>query len=53
MIEVKSAQEVSFDMTARRQQTYRVRGTLLDSRTGQPPAGNVQVALAYRVTHRW
>jgi hypothetical protein len=48
MIEVKSAQEVSFDMTARRQQMYRVRGTLLDSRTGQPPAGNVQVMLAYR-----
>ena len=49
MIEVKSAQEVSFDMTARRQQTYRVRGTLLDSRTGQPPAGNVQVSLFYRL----
>jgi hypothetical protein len=49
MIEVKSAQEVSFDMTARRQQTYRVRGTLLDSRTGQPPAGNVQVSLSYRL----
>jgi len=48
MIEVKSAQEASFDMTARRQQMYRVRGTLLDSRTGQPPAGNVQVLLAYR-----
>ncbi|HET9219418.1 MAG TPA: carboxypeptidase-like regulatory domain-containing protein [Terriglobia bacterium] len=48
MIEVKSGQEVSFDMTARRQQTYRVRGTLLDSRTGQPPAGNVQVMLGYR-----
>jgi hypothetical protein len=28
---------------------YRVRGTLLDSRTGQPPAGNVQVMLAYRL----
>jgi len=27
---------------------YRVRGTLLDSRTGQPPAGNVQVMLGYR-----
>jgi hypothetical protein len=49
MIEVKSAQEVSFDMTARRQQMYRVRGTLLDSRTAQPPAGNVQVLLAYRL----
>src|SRR5688572_24291423 len=49
MIEVKSAQEVSFDMTARRQQTYRVRGTLLDSRTGQRPAGNVRVALSYRL----
>jgi hypothetical protein len=49
MIEVKSGQEVSFDMTARRQQTYRVRGTLLDSRTGQPPAGNVQVSLSYRL----
>ena len=49
MIEVKSGQEVSFDMTARRQQTYRVRGALLDSRTGQPPAGNVQVSLSYRL----
>jgi protocatechuate 3,4-dioxygenase beta subunit len=48
MIEVKSAQEVSFDMTARRQQMYRVRGRVLDSRTGQPPAGRVQVTLAYR-----
>jgi hypothetical protein len=48
MIEVKSAQEVSFDMTARRQQMYRVRGTVLDSRTGQPPAGRAQVSLAYR-----
>jgi hypothetical protein len=49
IIEVKSAQEVSFDMAARRQQTYRVRGTLLDSRTGQPPAGNVSVGLFYRL----
>jgi hypothetical protein len=48
MIEVKSAQEVSFDMTARRQQMYRVRGSVLDSRTGQPPSGNVQTSLGYR-----
>jgi 5-hydroxyisourate hydrolase-like protein (transthyretin family) len=48
-IEVPSGREVSFDMTARRQQLYRVRGTLLDSRTGQPPQGtNVQVSLVYR-----
>jgi hypothetical protein len=48
LVEVQSAREVSYDMTARRQQMYRVRGTLLDSRTNQPPQGNVQVSLVYR-----
>lgn len=48
MIEVKSGMEVSFDMSARRQQLYRVRGTVLDSRTGQPPPANVNISLTYR-----
>ena len=51
MIEVKSAQEVSYDMTARRQQMYRVRGRVLDSRTGQPPAVRVQVTPCVSLSH--
>jgi hypothetical protein len=47
LIEVKSGAEVVADMRVKRQQMYRVRGRVMDSRTGQPPA-RVSVSLSYR-----
>jgi hypothetical protein len=47
LIEVKSGSETTADMRLQRQQGRRVRGRIIDSRTGQPPA-SVSVSLGYR-----
>jgi len=46
-IELKSGSEVTADMRVQRQNTYRVRGRIVDSRTGQAPP-SADVSLNYR-----
>jgi 5-hydroxyisourate hydrolase-like protein (transthyretin family) len=48
LIEVKSGSEFVADMRVARQRSYRVRGRVMDSRTGQAPPA-VDVVLNYRV----
>src|SRR5206468_273168 len=47
LIEVKSGGEIIADMRVERQRMYRVRGRIIDSRTGQPPT-MADVSLSYR-----
>jgi hypothetical protein len=46
-IEVRSGSEVTADMRVQRENTYRVRGRVIDSRTGQAPQ-KADVSLNYR-----